>query len=276
MNEQTQRLSGKRALVTGSGTGIGRGIAWRFAREGAAVAIHYSHNGAGAIKLRDEIRAAGGKAEAFRADFTDTPAAQQLGAQAVAFLGGLDILINNAGITMNQPFEKVTPVQFDTLYGVNIKAQFFLTQQVLPALLQSRGTVVNITSIHAYEGMPQHAVYAGTKGAIVAYTRALAIELIQRGVRLNAIAPGAVFVENHKVAMPEATPEAAGKVIPAGFCGEVDDIAQAAIFLATEDSRYIVGQTLIVDGGTTSWMPFNDSFRQPLSGQFGRGYVPGI
>lgn len=262
-----------RVLVTGAGTGIGRGIALEFGRQGAKVALHYSHSSRGALAA---ARAIGKRAAAFQADFNDVAAVQQLARQAVQFLGGLDVLINNAGITMNRPFETVTPEQWDALYHVNVRAQFFLTQALVPALAKSRGAVINLTSIHAFEGVTEHSVYAGTKGAIVAYTRELAIELAPRGIRVNAIAPGAVFVENQKKAMPGLDPQQAGKTIPVGFMGTPRDIARAAIFLASPDARYIVGQTLIIDGGTTSWMPFSEDYRKPFKGTFGKGYVPGI
>jgi len=272
-----QRMAGKLVLVTGSGTGIGREVALEFAREGATVALHYAHSVEGAATAVGEIQRAGGKAEAFRADLSQIADARRLAAEAVAFLGGLDVLVNNAGITMNRAFEKVTPEQFDTLYHVNVRGQFFLTQAVLPAMLRrGGGAIVSMTSIHAFEGYTEHSVYAGTKGAIVAYTRALAIELAPRGIRVNAIAPGAVPVESHFRAAPGMSLEAVGKAIPVGFAGEPRDIARVAVFLASDDARYIVGQTLVVDGGTTSWMPFGDGFRRPMDAQFGRGYVPGL
>jgi NAD(P)-dependent dehydrogenase (short-subunit alcohol dehydrogenase family) len=271
------KLVGKRTLVTGSGTGIGREIAREFARHGAAVVLHYSHSDKGAKSALEEIRAAGGKTEVFQADFNSVAEVKRLGRQALEFLGGLDVLVNNAGITMNRPFEQVTPEQYDTLYHVNVRAQFFLTQTVLPALEQSRGTVINLTSIHAFEGRADHAVYGGTKGAIVAFTRSLAIELAPRGIRVNAIAPGAVVVENYYKAEPKGDFSAFGKNIPAGFIGEPIDIARVAVFLASDDARFIVGQTLVVDGGTISWMPFNEGFRRPAKPvQHGRGYVPGL
>ncbi|MBM4038342.1 MAG: glucose 1-dehydrogenase [Planctomycetes bacterium] len=270
-------MAGKLVLVTGSGTGIGREVALEFAREGATVALHYAHSVEGAATAVGEIQRAGGKAEAFRADLSQIADARRLAAEAVAFLGGLDVLVNNAGITMNRAFEKVTPEQFDTLYHVNVRGQFFLTQAVLPAMLRrGGGAIVSMTSIHAFEGYTEHSVYAGTKGAIVAYTRALAIELAPRGIRVNAIAPGAVPVESHFRAAPGMSLEAVGKAIPVGFAGEPRDIARVAVFLASDDARYIVGQTLVVDGGTTSWMPFGDGFRRPMDAQFGRGYVPGL
>jgi NAD(P)-dependent dehydrogenase (short-subunit alcohol dehydrogenase family) len=273
----TKRMEGKRVLVTGSGTGIGRGVALEFAREGADVAFHYAHSSQGALEGVEQARAMGVRAEAFKADFTRVEEAQGLARKAIDFLGGIDVLVNNAGITLNMPFAEVTVEQFDTLYHVNIRAMFFVTQACLPAMLkEGKGAVINMSSVHAFEAMQEHSVYAGTKGAICSYTRQLAIELAPKGVRINAIAPGAVTVENHYKVMPDYDPKAIGNTIPAGFMGEPWDIARAAIFLASDDARYIVGQILIVDGGTTSWMPFSDDFRKPLDSSFGLGYVPGV
>src|SRR5687767_11789751 len=123
-----KRMEGNRVLVTGAGTGIGRGVALEYAREGAAVALHYSHSSSGAESAVEEILKAGGKATAIKADFARVEPVQQLAREAVDFLGGLDVLVNNAGITMNMPFKQVTPEQFDRLYHVNVRAQFFLTQ----------------------------------------------------------------------------------------------------------------------------------------------------
>lgn len=272
--DNRHQMHTKRVLVTGSGTGIGREVALEFARCGATVAFHYSHSDEGARSGVATVRNTGGKAEAFKADFNSVEETRTLAERAIEFLGGLDVLINNAGITMNQPFADVTPEQFDTLYNVNIRAQFFLTQAALPELRKAGGgTVINMSSIHALEGFPEHAVYAGTKGAIVAYTRSLAIELAPQGVRVNAIAIGAVPVENY----PEPVDMAAlGQLIPAGFPGTPLDIARVAVFLASNDARFIVGQTLVVDGGTSAWMPFSDAFRHPFSGRFGKRYVPGL
>lgn len=273
-------MKGKRVLVTGSGTGIGREIALEFAREGAAVAFHYAHSDKGAATAVAEVTKSGGKAKAFKANMESVAETRELARQSVEFLGGLDVLVNNAGVTANIPFEKVTPEQFDTIYNVNIRGQFFLTQAALPALMAARGAVINLTSIHAFEAYIEHSVYAGTKGAIVAYTRELGIELAPKGVRVNAIAPGAVPVDNHFKSTPGVDQAAAiregGKSIPCGFMGTPLDIAKVAVFLASDGARYIVGQTLIVDGGTTSWMPFGEGYRQAPSVRFGQGYVPGL
>ena len=278
MNE---KMSGKRVLVTGSGTGIGREIALEFARQGADVAVHYSHNDAGARSAVAEIHALGRRAEAFQADFKDAAQVRALGQDAIKFLGGVDCLVNNSGITFNQPFLKVTEEQFDTVFDVNIRAQFFLTQVIVDDMLQrERGSICNITSVHGLAGAPEHSVYAGTKGAIIAYTRSLAVELAHKGIRVNAIAPGWVTVENYFKAIPGFNEEDAKKVaaekIPLGRSGEKGEIAKLAVFLCSDDAGFIVGQTIVADGGTTSLMSLISDFRNPSSAKFGTGYVPGV
>jgi glucose 1-dehydrogenase/3-oxoacyl-[acyl-carrier protein] reductase len=167
------------------------------------------------------------------------------------------------------------------LYGVNIRAQFFLTQQIVrDMLLRGGGAVCNITSIHGLQGAPEHSVYAGTKGAIVAYTRALAVELAHQGVRVNAIAPGWVTVENYYKAIPgfqeEAAAEAARNAVPLGRAGIPLDIARLAVFLCSDDAQFIIGQTLVADGGTTALMSLFPNFREQSKNRFGTGYVPGV
>ncbi len=271
------KLAGQRVLVTGADTGIGRGVALEFAREGAAVALHYPREAAGALAAVEEIRQAGGTAEAFQADFNEVAQVRGLAAQALAFLGGLDVLVNNAGITINMPFEKVTVEQFDTLYHVNIRGMFFLTQAALPALsAQGHGVVINLASVHAFSGMTEHTVYAGTKGAIVAFTRVLALELAPKGVRVNAIAPGWILVENHLKALVSFNEAESAATIPAGYIGKPSDLGRLAVFLASDDARYFVGQTLVFDGGQSAIMPQTGDFREPRKDQWGRGYVPGL
>jgi len=271
------KMAGKRVLVTGSDTGIGRGVALEFARAGAAVALHYPLEPVGAQTAVDEIRQAGGQAAAFHADFNDVAQVRGLAAQAIEFLGGLDVLVNNAGITMNLPFEQVTVEQFDTLYHVNVRGMFFLTQAALPALsAQRQGVVINLSSVHAFAGMTEHTVYAGTKGAIAAYTRVLALELSLKGVRVNAIAPGWILVENHLKALVRFNEAESAATIPAGFIARPSDVGRLAIFLASDDARYIVGQTLTFDGGQMAIMPNTGDFREPRQDHWGRGYVPGL
>jgi NAD(P)-dependent dehydrogenase (short-subunit alcohol dehydrogenase family) len=276
--QNQKSMEGKKVLVTGAGTGIGRGVALEFGKEGADVVLHYWPRAEGADSAVREIAALGGKSKAIKADFRQLEALKNLASEAVDFLGGLDVLINNSGITANVPFELVTPELFDTLYNVNIRAMFFLTQAVLPALTkQGRGAVINLASVHAFSGMTEHSVYAGTKGAIVAFTREVALELIQKGVRVNAIAPGWIFTEGHRAMLgDDFDVKIAGKSIPAGFIGQPSDIGRLAVFLASEESRYIVGQTIVCDGGQSAIMPLTGDFREPRKERWGVDYVEGL
>jgi NAD(P)-dependent dehydrogenase (short-subunit alcohol dehydrogenase family) len=274
----SKRLQGKRALVTGAGTGIGMGIAIEFAREGAVVALHYAHSSKGAEATVAEISKMGGKAKAFQADFDNVDSVKAMGQKAVKFLGGLDILVNNAGITMNRPFEKVTLEQFDTLFHVNVRGQFFLTQSLVPDLAKDGGgVVINISSGHAFGGLREHSVYAGTKGAIVSYTRELSVELCKKGIRVCGLSPGWVRNENQeKVQGEDFDWDKAGLSLPSGFIATPADIGPSAVFLASDDARYIYGHTLVVDGGQLAILPATGDFRQPMDIQFGQGYVSGL
>ena len=194
-----QLMKDKRVLVTGAGTGIGRGVALEFAGEGAAVVLHYTHSREGADSAVAEINAADGKACAMQADFRYADQARALAARATEFLGGLDILVNNAGITMNQHFLETTIEEYDTLFNVNMRGMFFVTQGAAEIMVRSgKGVVVNISSVHAYGALVEHAVYAATKAAIVGFTRTLSVELIQKNIRVNCIASGWVLVENQR------------------------------------------------------------------------------
>ena len=275
------KLGEKCALVTGAGTGIGREIALEFARQGANVVLHYAHSGIGAESAVEEIRSMGRRSAAFKADFDDVDEVVELARQAIDFLGGIDCLINNSGITLNKPFLEVTREQFDVLYHVNIRAQFFLTQEVARNMLaRGGGSVCNLTSVHGLQGAPEHSVYAGTKGAIIAHTRALAVELAHQGVRVNAIAPGWVTVDNYYKAIPgfneETARESARNAVPVARAGTPLDIAKLAAFLCSDDAQFIIGQTLVADGGTTSLMSLFPNFREQSENRFGKGYVPGV
>lgn len=275
------KLAGKKALVTGAGTGIGREIALEFARQGADVALHYGRSEAGAKSAVEEIRQLGRRATAFQVDFSVVEEAATLANKAVDFLGGIDCLVNNAGITMNKPFLKVTVEQFDTLMHINIRSPFFLAQQVVKHMLEhGGGTICNLTSIHGVQGAPEHSVYAATKGAIIAYTRTLGVELAHRGIRVNAIAPGWITVENYYKAIPGFNEKEAAKTarekVPVGRYGTPLDIARLAVFLCSDAAEFIVGQTIVADGGTTALMSLFPDFRTRSKARFGIGYVPGI
>jgi NAD(P)-dependent dehydrogenase (short-subunit alcohol dehydrogenase family) len=277
----TGRLAGKRALVTGAGTGIGRGIALEFARQGADVVLHYGHSAEGAQSAVEEIKAMGKRAIALKANFESADEAVELAGKAIKFLGGVDCLVNNSGITLNKPYLKVTPEQYDVLLNVNLRSPYFLSQRVIEDMLShGGGAVVNLTSIHGVAGAPEHSVYAATKGAIIAFTRTLGVEMAHKGVRINAIAPGWVNVENHAKAVPgfnlkDAT-ESARNAVPVGRFGIPLDIAKLAAFLCTDDAGFIVGQTIVVDGGTSALMSLISDFRSESTHRFGTGYVPGV
>ena len=280
MNENL-KLAGKRALVTGSGTGIGREIALEFARQGADVVLHYAQSGEGVFVAEEQILAMGRRCKSIMANFANIDEVKRLADDAIGFLGGIDCLVNNAGITFNKPFGEVTVEQFELIYQVNVRAGFFLTQRVAADMLDhGGGTVCNITSIHGLSGAPEHSVYAGTKGAIIAQTRSLSVELAHKGIRINAIAPGMVIVENYQQAI-EGFNEDMGRAIaaekvPLGRSGEKLEIAKLAAFLCSEDSGYIIGQTIVADGGTVSLMSLISDFRNSSTAKFGKGYVPGV
>ena len=275
------RLQGTKALVTGSDTGIGHEIALEFARQGADVVFHYVQDDSSVKAAVQQVEALGRKAAAFQADFDVLDQVTRLAEQACEFLGGVNCLVNNAGVTMNRPFLKVTPEQFDKMFHINFRGQYFLTQRVVEGMLQKGGGVIcNMSSVHGLQGVPEHSVYAATKGAIIAYTRSLAVELAYKGIRVNAIAPGWITVENYFKCIPgftqEMADEAGYKAIPAARCGEPIDVARLAAFLCSEDASYIIGQTIVADGGTTALMSLVSDFRKESTGTFGRGYIPGI
>ena len=206
----------------------------------------------------------------------------QLAENAIGFLGQVDCLVNNAGITFNRPFGRVTLEQYDRLYNVNVRAQFFLTQRVAEDMLKhGGGAVVNVTSIHGVSGAPEHTVYAGSKGAIIAYTRTLGVELAHKGIRVNAIAPGCIPVENYAKVMGDVTirpprPNGRRTRSPSDAREPRSRSAKLAVFLCSDDAQFIVGQTIVADGGTTSLMSLISDFRNESAARFGIGYLPGI
>ena len=271
-------LRSKNVLVTGSGTGIGREVGLEFARQGANVAFHYSSTKTGAVEAVAEALALGVKAAAFQADFSQLEDVQRLGREVLEMFGRIDILVNNAGITFNKPFLKIEPAQFEKLYDVNIRASFFLSQALVPAMIAAgKGAICNITSIHGIVGAAEHAAYAGTKGAIIAYTRALAVELAHQGVRVNAVAPGWISVEGIYDAIAGYEDSEAQKMafekVPAARYGLPIDVARLVAFVCSDAASYMVGQTLVLDGGTTALMSLLPDFRTESDARFGEKYL---
>jgi NAD(P)-dependent dehydrogenase (short-subunit alcohol dehydrogenase family) len=275
-----QKLTGRKALVTGADTGIGREIALEFARQGADIVLHYSHHKDGAASAAEQIKSMGRRAEIFGDDFDDLNQASALAKHANDTFGAINCLVNNAGVSFNRQFLKMESDHVRKLFNINFLSPYFITQAIVQNMLEhGGGTICNLASIHGLQGAPEHSAYAATKGAIIAHTRALAVELAHRGIRINAIAPGWITVENYFKVIPGFTEagaqKAAENAVPVARYGLPIDVARLATFLCSDDASFMVGQTIVLDGGTVSLMSLISDFRTESASRFGEDYIMG-
>jgi NAD(P)-dependent dehydrogenase (short-subunit alcohol dehydrogenase family) len=246
----TGKLTGKRAIVTGGDSGIGRAVAIAYAREGADVLIAYleaeESDAQETVKL---IEDAGRKAVAAPGDLRDEAHCQSVIERAVSEFGGLDILVNNAAYQMSQEsIEDITTEQFDRVMKTNLYAMFWLCKAAVPHM-QPGATIINTTSIQAYQPSPNLLDYATTKAGILNFTKGLAQGLADKGIRVNAVAPGPIWTPLIPATMPAETVEQFGSDTPLGRAGQPAELAPAFVFLASEDSSYITGERIGVTGG---------------------------
>ena len=246
------RLTGKVAIITGSGSGIGQAIAIRFASEGASVVIDYRNHIDQADETKAKAEAAGGKAILVQADVSKLADTQNLVDQAWQQLGRCDILVNNAGIEKRAAFCDVTEADYDAVLDVNLKGAFFLTQAFVRRLRDAKlpGRVINISSVHEDMVFPNFSTYCASKGGMRMLMRDLAVELGPLGITVNNIAPGAIATPiNTKMMADKSELDALLANIPLRRMGTTDDVAGLALFLASDDGAYVSGSTYVIDGG---------------------------
>jgi len=250
----SDRLLGRKVLVTGSSKGIGRGIAVRLAREGADVVINYNSDPRGAEEALAEVNALGRRGAAIQANLGNVSEVRDLVARGADALGGLDVLVNNAGIEKHAAFWEVTESDFDAVLNVNLKGVFFATQAFVQQCRAAGrpGKIINISSVHEELAFPNFAAYCASKGGVRMLTRTLAVELGPLGITINSIAPGAIETPiNTKLLNDPVKLHTLIRQIPLGRLGKPSDVAGLAVFLASGDSDYITGTTYVIDGGLT-------------------------
>lgn len=242
-------LDGKTAIITGASRGIGRGIAKVFAEQGANVAFTYSSSVEAANALEAELNNLGIKAKGYKSNAASFQEAQDLATNVVAEFGSIDILVNNAGITKDNLLMRISEEDFDKVIEVNLKSVFNMTKAVQRTMLKQRkGSIINMSSVVGVKGNAGQTNYAASKAGIIGFSKSVALELGSRNIRSNVIAPG--FIETEMTAkLDEETVKGWRDAIPLKRGGTPQDIANACVFLASDMSDYITGQTLNVDGG---------------------------
>lgn len=259
------RLAGKRALITGASTGIGRAIAIKFAEEGAAVAINYRSQAdeAAATKAACEATGTGVKSVVVQADVADETQILRMFAETTAALGGIDILVNNAGIQKPVFTEELTTADFDKILNVNLRGAFICSREAVRHYLGRKypGVIVNNSSVHEIIPKPKYLPYSISKGGMENLTRSMALEYADRGIRVNAVGPGAIVTPINLAWINDPQKKAEVEShIPMGRAGRAEEIAAVFAFLASDDASYITGQTLFACGGLTLFPEFRTAW----------------
>ena len=261
-------LIGQKALVTGADSGIGRAVALALGEAGADVVVNYVRQDGAAAEVVKQIQSYGGSAYAHEADVAREDEVEAMFARMCAQLGTIDILVANAGLQRDAPFHAMTLAQWNTVLSVNLTGQFlcaraalreFLRRGVVETVSRAAGKIICMSSVHQEIPWAGHANYAASKGGVMMMMRSLAQEVAPHRIRVNGIAPGAIRTPINTAAWQ--TPEAYAalmRLVPYGRIGEPEDIARAAVWLASDDSDYVVGTTLFVDGGMTLYPGFAD------------------
>jgi 3-oxoacyl-[acyl-carrier protein] reductase len=244
-------LQGKVALVTGSSRGIGRAIVERLRRDGAAVVVNYARRAEEAREVVAGIERAGGRAISVQADVSKVADVVRLFDQAFAHFGRLDILVNNAGIIIYKRLIDITEPEYDRLMGINVKGTFFACQQAAKRLADG-GRIINLSTSITALMLPTYAVYAASKGAVEQITRVLAKELGSRKITVNAVSPGPTDTELFGEGKTEEEKNRMAQMAALGRLGQPADIADVVAFLASDDARWVTGQNIRVNGGTTA------------------------
>ena len=243
-------LSGKVAIVTGASKGIGAAIARRFGEAGAAVAVNYASSKPDADKVVDEIVRKGGKAVAVQANVSKSADVKRLFAETKAKLGAPSILVNNAGVFTFQPLEDVTEEEFHRQFDINVLGALLATREAARVFDGAGGSVINLSTIASVNPVPSSVIYSSSKAAVDTMTRALALELAPKKIRVNAIAPGATETEGTKtMGLTMEAAKAMGMVMPMGRMGQPGDIARVALFLASDQSAWLTGERITASGG---------------------------
>jgi len=248
-NEKRMKiLEGKTALVTGASKGIGRAIALKYAEEGANVAFTYLSSVEKGQALEEELKAFGVQAKGYRSDASDYAAAEELIASVISDFGGLNVLVNNAGITKDNLIMRMTEDMWDDVINVNLKSCFNTVKAVSRNFMKQKvGSIINITSVVGVKGNAGQANYAASKAGIIGLTKSVALELGSRNVRCNAVAPGFIETEMTEVLDPK-TVQSWRDAIPMKRGGQPEEVANCCVFLASDMSSYISGQVIHVDG----------------------------